>query len=53
MYTKYKDFLSSTLEELKTNGLYKSERIIASLQCANITINTGQKIMNMCVNNYL
>ncbi len=53
MYTKYKDFLASTLEELKTNGLYKSERIIVSPQCANIAINTGQKVLNMCANNYL
>ena len=53
MYTKYKDFLTATLEELKTNGLYKSERIIVSPQCANIAINTGQKVLNMCANNYL
>ena len=53
MYTKYKDFLASTLEELKANGLYKSERIIVSPQCANIAINTGQKVLNMCANNYL
>ena len=53
MYNKYKDFLVSTLEELKANGLYKSERIIVSPQCANIAINTGQKVLNMCANNYL
>jgi glycine C-acetyltransferase len=53
MYNKYKDFLVSTLEELKSNGLYKSERIIVSPQCANIAINTGQKVLNMCANNYL
>ncbi len=53
MYTKYKDFLVETLEELKADGLYKSERIIVSPQCANIAINTGQKVLNMCANNYL
>ena len=53
MYTKYKDFLVETLEGLKTGGLYKSERIIVSPQCANIAINTGQKVLNMCANNYL
>lgn len=53
MYTKYKDFLASTLEGLKADGLYKSERIIVSPQCANIAINTGQKVLNMCANNYL
>ena len=53
MYTGYKEFLSSQLEELKANGLYKSERVIISPQCANIAINTGQKVLNMCANNYL
>jgi glycine C-acetyltransferase len=53
MYTKYKDFLVETLEGLKSGGLYKSERIIVSPQCANIAINTGQKVLNMCANNYL
>ncbi|MCK4981287.1 MAG: glycine C-acetyltransferase [Victivallaceae bacterium] len=53
MYTGYKDFLASTLEELKANGLYKSERVIVSPQCANIAIDTGQKVLNMCANNYL
>ena len=53
MYNGYKDFLTATLEELKAKGLYKSERIIVSPQCANIAINTGQKVLNMCANNYL
>ena len=53
MYTKYKDFLAETLEGLKADGLYKSERIIVSPQCANIAVNTGQKVLNMCANNYL
>ena len=53
MYTGYKDFLVETLEELKANGLYKSERVIVGPQCANIAINTGQKVLNMCANNYL
>lgn len=53
MYTKYKDFLVETLEGLKADGLYKSERIIVSPQCANISISTGQKVLNMCANNYL
>jgi len=53
MYTEYKDFLVETLEGLKTDGLYKSERIIVTPQCANIEVNTGQKVLNMCANNYL
>jgi glycine C-acetyltransferase len=53
MYTKYKDFLVETLEGLKADGLYKSERIIVTPQCANIKVSTGQKVLNMCANNYL
>ena len=53
MYKKYKDFLVSALKELKANGLYKSERVLISPQDANIAISGGQKVLNMCANNYL
>jgi glycine C-acetyltransferase len=53
MYKNYQEHLQSILEDLKTKGLYKSERIITSPQCANIEVNTGQKVLNMCANNYL
>jgi glycine C-acetyltransferase len=53
MYTKYKEHLSSLLTEIKEAGLYKSERIIVSPQGAEIELNTGQKVLNFCANNYL
>ena len=53
MYNKYKEFLIEKLEDLKADGLYKSERVIVSPQCANIAIDSGQKVLNMCANNYL
>ena len=53
MYKNYQEHLKSLLEDLKTKGLYKSERIITSPQCANIKVSTGQKVLNMCANNYL
>ena len=34
-------------------GLYKNERIIVSPQGAEIELNTGQKVLNFCANNYL
>lgn len=34
-------------------GLFKNERIIVSPQGAEITISTGQKVLNFCANNYL
>lgn len=53
MYTNYKQYLTSTLNEIRDAGLYKSERIIVSPQGAEIELNTGQKVLNFCANNYL
>jgi glycine C-acetyltransferase len=40
------------LEEIKAAGLFKTERIIASAQGAEITVN-GKQVLNFCANNYL
>ena len=53
MYTNYKQYLTSALNEIREAGLYKSERIIVSPQGAEIELNTGQKVLNFCANNYL
>jgi glycine C-acetyltransferase len=53
MYGKIKEHLQKELEEIKENGLYKKERIITSPQDAEITISTGEKVINFCANNYL
>jgi len=53
MYGKIKDHLTAELETIKENGLYKKERIIASPQGAEITLDSGQKVLNFCANNYL
>ncbi len=53
MYTDYKLFLGKTIEEIREAGLYKNERVIVSPQGAEITLNTGQKVLNFCANNYL
>ena len=52
MYGKIKQDLQNTLEELKQQGLYKSERIITSSQSAEIEVN-GKTVLNFCANNYL
>ena len=41
------------LDDVKTEGLYKSERVITSQQQAAISISTGQEVLNFCANNYL
>jgi glycine C-acetyltransferase len=53
MYNNYQKHLSGILNEIKDAGLYKSERIIVSPQGAEIELNTGQKVLNFCANNYL
>lgn len=45
--------LSRDLEELKTAGLYKAERVITSPQGAVITVQGGREVINFCANNYL
>lgn len=53
MYINYQEHLVKVIDEIKGNGLYKSERIIVSPQGAEIELNTGQKVLNFCANNYL
>ncbi len=47
-----KEFLIKELQSIKDAGLYKSERIIASPQGAEIIVN-GKSVINLCANNYL
>lgn len=53
MYSKVQDFLKNELASIEEAGLYKRERIIVSPQGAEIELNTGQKVLNFCANNYL
>lgn len=53
MYGKIEDHLKKELENIKKDGLFKEERIITSAQGAEITLDSGQKVLNFCANNYL
>lgn len=53
MYGNIQQHLQKELEDIKEAGLYKEERIITSPQGAEITLNTGQTVLNFCANNYL
>jgi glycine C-acetyltransferase len=53
MYGKIKEHLQAELDQIKEDGLYKSERIITSPQDAIIRISTGEEVINFCSNNYL
>jgi len=53
MYGKLKEFLVKELKSIEEAGLYKKERVITSAQGAEITLNSGKKVLNFCANNYL
>jgi len=53
MLGKMKLFLDKSLEEVKSAGLYKEERVLAGPQGPWITLQDGRKVLNLCANNYL
>ena len=52
MYGKIKEYLQRELVDIKAAGLYKTERVIASPQRAEIEV-AGRSVLNFCANNYL
>jgi glycine C-acetyltransferase len=45
--------IAADLADIKTAGLWKTERFISSDQKNNITLADGSEVLNMCANNYL
>lgn len=53
MYGKIKNELKTELEEIRSDGLYKEERVIKSSQAARIEVDANSSALNLCSNNYL
>src|SRR6184192_4433032 len=53
MVSEFESQVAQTLEEIKSQGLFKTERVITSPQDAHIAITGGKRVLNMCANNYL
>jgi glycine C-acetyltransferase len=53
MQTAYRDHVLRQLAEIRAAGTYKNERIITTPQDAHIQVAGGQRVLNMCANNYL
>ncbi|CAM4092644.1 glycine C-acetyltransferase [Vibrio neonatus] len=53
MSSAFYNQIQQQIEEVKSEGLYKSERIITSQQQASVSISTGEDVLNFCANNYL
>jgi len=53
MFDPMREHLARLLEEIRSAGLSKDERLIASPQGAHIVLQDGRKVLNLCANNYL
>lgn len=53
MTTKFLHDLDCRIADLKTEGLYKEERVIASPQRGIVKLSNGAEVINLCANNYL
>jgi glycine C-acetyltransferase len=53
MLAEFDQQLIQTLDEIRSQGLYKTERIITTPQDAHIAVADGKRVLNMCANNYL
>jgi glycine C-acetyltransferase len=53
MRTSYLAHLRSTLDQIRADGFYKSERVIATPQSSAIRLADGHGVLNFCANNYL
>ena len=53
MNPAFTEHLRKTLAGIDTSGLTKRERVITTRQGAHIAVASGQKVLNLCANNYL
>lgn len=45
--------LRNTLESIRQEGFYKTERVLDSSQSAQVRLSSGKPVLNFCANNYL
>ncbi len=53
MFDSMRPVLAAELEKIREAGLYKSERVIASPQGAEVRLEDGRTVLVFCANNYL
>lgn len=53
MYGAFEDHLRRELQEIRAQGFYKAERVIATPQGAEVGVKGGARLINLCSNNYL
>jgi glycine C-acetyltransferase len=52
-YPKLQSLLQEQLQQLRTAGLYKPERVLTTAQRAHVAVKDRPDVLNMCANNYL
>lgn len=53
MYGSFRDHVAAQLDDIRSQGLYKNERVITTPQDAHIGVTSGDEVLNLCANNYL
>jgi len=53
MFSSVAPQIADELGEIRSQGLFKNERVIASPQRASIAVADGTQVLNLCANNYL
>jgi glycine C-acetyltransferase len=53
MFTSVQPQITEELGQIRADGLFKTERVLASPQRASIVVADGTQVLNMCANNYL
>ncbi|MEY8201053.1 MAG: glycine C-acetyltransferase [Colwellia sp.] len=53
MSENFYNHIQEQIDQVKTDGLYKAERIIITAQQAEIAVASGEQVINFCANNYL
>ncbi len=53
MFDSARPQIQAILDDIRSSGLYKEERVITSQQAAEIHVSTGEDVLNFCANNYL
>src|SRR5579862_4930285 len=53
MFTHARSALQAELDDIRSAGLYKAERVLSTPQDAHVRVGAGQVVLNLCANNYL
>ena len=53
MFAQVRDEVLAQLEGIRSEGLFKAERVIVTPQQATVRVSGGREVLNLCANNYL